>query len=91
MGDKEIGKGIWTATEGAPAAFPSHENVALELPLRLDSSSVIASVIESLGGHDASFRVEGEITVSLALYNITVPFKASYAQPEVPREKTPTY
>ncbi len=91
MGDKEIGKGNWTATEGAPAAFPSHEDVALELPLRLDSGSVIASIIESLQGRDASFRVEGELTISLALYNITVPFKASYAQPEVPRDKSPTY
>ena len=87
MGDKEIGKGNWTATEGAPAAFPSHTDVALELPLRLDGSSVLASVIESLGGRDASFRVEGDITVSLAFYNITVPFKAGYAQ----REKSPTY
>ena len=91
MGDKEIGKGNWTATEGAPAAFPSHEDVALDLPLRLDGSSVLASVIESLKGRDASFRVEGEITVSLAVYSITVPFKASYAQVELPREKSPTY
>ena len=91
MGDTEIGKGNWTATEGAPAAFPSHTGVALELPLRLDGSSVLASVMESLGGKDASFRVEGDITVSLAVYNITVPFKASYAQAELPREKSPTY
>lgn len=87
MGDKEIGRGNWTATEGAPAVFPSHENVSLDLPLRLDGSSVLASVIESLGSHDASFRVEGDITVSLAFYNITVPFKSGYAQ----REKLPTY
>ncbi len=92
MGDKEIGKGNWTATEGAPAAFPSHADVALDLPLRLDGSSVLAGVIESLEveslkGRDASFRVEGDITVSLAFYNITVPFKAGYTQP---REKSPT-
>lgn len=91
MGDKEIGKGAWAATEGAPAAFPSHTNVALELPLRLDGSSVLASVIETLGGKDASFRVEGDISVSLALYDITVPFKADYAQVALPREKLPTY
>ena len=87
MGDKEIGKGNWTATEGAPAAFPSHTDVALDLPLRLDGSSVLASAIESLGGRDASFRVEGDITVSLAFYKITIPFKAGYAQ----REISPTY
>ena len=91
MGDKEIGKGNWTATEGAPAAFPSHEGVALELPLRLDGPSILASVIEALEGRDASFRVEGDMTISLAFYNITVPFKTNYTQIELPREKPPTF
>lgn len=85
MGDKEIGKGDWTATEGAPAAFPSHTDVALELPLRLDGSSVLESVMASIKGRDATFRVEGEITVSLALYKITIPFKGSYSPSELPR------
>lgn len=91
MGDKEIGKGYWVATEGAPAEFPSHKDVALELPLRLDGPSVLASVMESLKVREASFRVEGDLTVSLAFYHITVPFNSSYTQLELPREKSPTF
>jgi LEA14-like dessication related protein len=91
MGDKEIGRGNWTATEGAPAAFRSREAITLELPFRLDSRSVLASVVESLGGKDLPFRVEGDITISLPLYNVTVPFKASYIKVELPDENSPSY
>lgn len=91
VGDKEIGKGNWTATEGAPAAFRSREDITLELPLRLDSRSVLASIVESLGGKDLPLRVEGDITVSLPIYDITVPFKASYTKVESPSEKSPSY
>jgi LEA14-like dessication related protein len=89
--DKEIGRGNWVATEGAPAAFRSHEDVTLELPFRLDSRSVLASVVESLGSKDLMFRVEGDITVSLAVYDVTVPFTAIYTKVELPRGQSPTY
>jgi LEA14-like dessication related protein len=91
IGDNEIGKGSWVATEGAPAAFRSREDVTLDLPIRLDNRSAFASLVESLQGKDASFRVEGDLTMSLALYSVTVPFKADYIQIDLPRDKTPSY
>lgn len=91
LGEKEIGKGQWVAIDGAPAAFRAREDLSLELPFRLDSQSLLASVIESLGGKDSPLHVEGEMTLQLAVFSVTVPFKTDYAQAESPREKPPTY
>jgi LEA14-like dessication related protein len=91
LSDREIGNGIWEATEGAPARLPARQSIALDLPFQLEGRSLIVSVIEALTHKETALRVDGMVTISLLSYHVTVPFKASYTQADLPLEMQPTY
>jgi len=91
LSDREIGNGAWEATEGAPARLPARQSIALDLPFQLEGKSLILSVIEALTHKETALRVDGVVTVSLLSYHVTVPFKASYTQADLPLDIQPTY
>ncbi len=81
-GDREIGRGSWTASP-APVGFqPGHE-FSLELPFRTDPRSTLTSVLDAVAGKAAPVRMTGTMKVKAFLFTFEIPFEARLT----PKEK----
>ncbi|MEN3331209.1 MAG: hypothetical protein V7641_574 [Blastocatellia bacterium] len=84
LNDQEVGQGTWAAPESGAIALDSGGEAAFDLPMRFSPGNALAGAIDAITGEGMSFKIEGDLSVSIAIISFRVPFTVRHVQVAVP-------
>jgi LEA14-like dessication related protein len=84
LNDEEVGQGTWAAPEGEAVALDSSGEAVFDLPMRLHPGNALSGALDGVTGEGFSFKIKGDLTLSVMVAHFRVPFTVNHIQVAIP-------